>query len=44
LKCFYPDEFKIENYEKGNEDYDYWHKGFLKEKLKQHYEVIFYLY
>jgi hypothetical protein len=28
LKCFYPEEFKIENYKKGNEDHDYWHKNF----------------
>jgi hypothetical protein len=40
LKCFYLDEFKIENYEKENEDYDYWHKKFLKEKLNQHHNYL----
>jgi hypothetical protein len=30
LKCFYRREFKVENYEKGNEVYNYWHKKFLK--------------
>jgi hypothetical protein len=40
LKCFYLNKFKVDNYEKGNEDYDYWHKKFLKEKLKENYEVL----
>jgi hypothetical protein len=35
MKCFCHDEFKVDNYGKGNEDYDYWHNKFLKEKLKQ---------
>jgi hypothetical protein len=38
VKCFFPDEFKVSSYE--NEDYDYWHKNFLKEKLKENYEVV----
>jgi hypothetical protein len=28
LKYFYPEEFKIENYERGNEDYDYWQQNY----------------
>jgi hypothetical protein len=40
LKYFYPEEFKIENYEKGNSYYKYLHKKFLKEKLKQNYEYL----
>jgi hypothetical protein len=40
LNCFYPNEFKVDNYEKGNEDYNYWHKKFLKETFKEHYEFL----
>jgi hypothetical protein len=40
LKCFYPNQFKVDNYEKGNEDYNCWHKKFIKEKLKDHYEYL----
>jgi hypothetical protein len=40
LKYYYPDEFKVDNYEKGNEDYDFWHKKFLQEKLKENYSVL----
>jgi hypothetical protein len=36
----YPVEFKVENYEKGNDDYKYWLKKILKEKLKQYYEFL----
>jgi hypothetical protein len=38
LKYFYPNKFKVENYEKGNEDYKFWHGKFIKEQFKKNYE------
>jgi hypothetical protein len=38
LKYFYSNQFKVDNYEKENEDYKCWYKKFIRDKLKEHYE------
>jgi hypothetical protein len=40
LKCFYPTKFKVDNYEKGTEEYKFWHGKFIHENLKKYCEQL----
>jgi hypothetical protein len=33
LKYFYPTQFKVDNYEKGTEEYKHWHPKIVSENL-----------
>jgi hypothetical protein len=38
LKYFYPTQFKVENYQKGTEEYKHWYPKIAHKNLKYQYE------